>query len=167
MCVCVCVEALNYLRNKLKRFFVFNCPQNNFKQNGVVNIIKKFLHVAFPHETARITSQEKLRPFYGSEQTFIFTARPCVVDKNLIVDGNEIVIHKPMNDPIANASNGNFPPLIILYDKFFIAAMAICAGVKIFKKRVQIFLQIIFKIFQLCSPALSFAEDKPTAPNIF
>ena len=145
----------------------FSNARENFEQRGVINAVKKFLHVSFPNIRGRIFFQKSLRSLNGTEQAFANSARPRIIHKCFVVNGREIIIKKAMDNPVTYQSNRNFSPFVIADDKFFIAAVAIRSIIQIFKQSANISLQIILEPMQLIGRLFALPKSKPAAPYIF
>lgn len=133
----------------------------------MIDAIKKIFNVRFPKETPWIRFQKTLGPFDGPKEAFVFPAGPGVVDEFFIIDFDEIIIDEPMDHPVTDTGNGNFPPLVVIHHKFFIPAMVIRPILKIMEKIEKIFLQRILEFMKFRSFPFPFPESKPAVPNIF
>jgi len=111
--------------------------------------------------------QKARSSFYGSEQSFSFTAGPGIVDKSLVVDIFQIIVDQSVHDTISDLSDRNFAALIIIHNKFSIAAVIVFTGIEILKKIIKVFLKIILKMMQFISGLFAFSKFLPASPNIF
>ncbi len=111
--------------------------------------------------------QKASSSFNSSKQTFLFSTRPCVVNKSFVVDFFQIIVNKAMDYSIANVCHRNFPAFIVTNNKFSVIAVTISTGIQILKKFIEIFFEKILKTMQFIRRFFAFPESKPTFPNIF
>ncbi len=110
---------------------------------------------------------KNLSRLYSCEQALPYPARPCVVNKRLIVNWRQIIINQLMNQSIPHASYRNFSSFVIGNDKFSVIALTISAFIQILKQNIQIAFHIVRKIVKFKPEFFIFSKLEPHSPDIF
>ncbi len=152
--------------NELAGLGIRHFAKKDSHQNLLIDAVKKLFDVSSPYKCIGVGFQKFLRSFNSSKKSLFFSARPRVINKSLIKNGNEIIVNQPMNHAIADSRHGNFPLFIVTDNEFFVRTVVIIPIRKITLKFKKNFLQIKLKGIQFSRDMLAFAEVKPAPPNI-
>lgn len=131
----------------------------------VIHGIKELSDISSPEIAIAIPLEKILCTLNRGKQTLPLTARPYVKDEGLVVDCDQMIVEKPVDEAVPDARDDDLPSLRIVHAKGQIRTVPICSVTQFTVQFREVLLKMKAKMLQFWRVFLPSDESKPAMPE--